>query len=121
MYNDSNKKGNKIRIEDCNLYEMEKLINDILIELNNVSLNEYKNFILEYFIKNKIDGKKFKSMQKTEFTKSIAKYVNNTKLTEPFTKLYFAIIVFDLNKIKIVKHVKQNNDIKCQELYLKIF
>ena len=121
MYNNSNNKQNIMKKEDCNLNEMQKIINYILVELNNTKLNEYKNLILEYFIKNKIVGKKFKSMQKIEFTKSIAKYVNNIKLREPSNKLYFAIITFDLNKIKISQHVKQNNDVKCYNYISKYF
>eukprot|EP01084_Bolivina_argentea_P048384 89163_1 len=85
-------------IEHCNLEQILFILNsnDIFKDLK--KLNFVKSEIISYFQENNFNGKKLKEMNRKEFMKQIAGFMNNKKLTFELGKLYNRITKYILPK-----------------------
>ena len=85
---------NITKIEDCTANQLILIMNKKDILSRTPQLIEHKNKIIAHFVKNKIDGKTLKTMNRKQFGKGIVAELNNKKLKGPLVKLYNNLIQY---------------------------
>eukprot|EP01084_Bolivina_argentea_P083742 151608_1 len=110
--------GPKI-ISECNLQQILCIVTNgkVFDKLNN--LTDYKENIIKYFEENNFDGKTLENMKKKDFAIKIAEHMNNNKLKGHLSRLYAAILKYNLsefvpktnstNQLTVPNHPKQFN------------
>eukprot|EP01084_Bolivina_argentea_P083738 151603_1 len=87
--------NNPQSIQECNLYQIEWITNDIITH-KVPNLTEYKQNIIEYMNANKMDGSKLQQMTRKVFLTNISSYLDNTKTKAQLGKLYTAIMKYTI-------------------------
>eukprot|EP01083_Nonionella_stella_P040219 109297_1 len=81
-----------------------------------MQLSKYEDQIIEYFLENRINGKRFMRTNKKSFCKSLRDYLKNSKIFDALQQLYKVIKECDLTDVRYIPKMT-DDDMKSDDDY----